>query len=440
MTSSEVPRRADVVVIGGGPAGSMASGLLGKKGLDVVLLEKQAHPRDTVGESLLPHFWRYTDMLGDASRRIAAASFVTKAGGIVSWDGALRRTRFADFGHTRPALHVDRDLFDHLLLGASADLGTSVFERTRVVRVEAQGPLEIDVHYVSDDHGPGTIRARQVVDASGQSATVARQYGFREFDDDLKFSAFWGRFDGGSYLDYDAVQHPFERRFDSPPVTFVDSLGDWGWLWHIVLREHVSVGIILSPTALKVFKGREGTLEQKFEREVRETAHASRLLADAPLRSGSVRGIRNYAYKPVRLAVDGCYLVGDAAAFVDPINSAGVTFAMYAGALAAHCIERSLNDPSGAERYQELYAHQYRQRLEVFRLIALPPDCAGAADDARLVEALSFFSQTERELALTTTVLTQRSDRIAGLLRSAGTEVAAVYDELPLPLGFEAAG
>jgi flavin-dependent dehydrogenase len=274
------------------------------------------------------------------------------------------------------------------------------------------------------------------VDASGQSATVARQYGFREFDDDLRFSAFWGRFDGGSYLDYHGETHAFERRFDRPPVTFVESLGDWGWVWYIVLREHVSVGIILPPSGLKTFKQRNGTLDQKFEAEVRETAHASRLLADASFRPGSVRGIRNYAYKPVHLVVDGCYLVGDAAAFVDPINSAGVTFGMYAGALAAGSIERSLHDPSRAERHQALYAHQYRQRLEVFRLLALPPDCAGESDDARLVEALRFFSQTERELALTTTVLTHRSDRLAALLSQAGTEVNSVYDDIPLPAGF----
>ncbi len=437
MSSTGIPDRADVVVIGGGPAGSMASGLLAQKGIDVVLLEKQAHPRDTVGESLLPHFWRYADMLGDASARIEAASFVVKAGGIVSWNDALRRTRFRDFGHDRPALHVDRDLFDEILLGASADVGTAVFERTRVTGVDNRGPMQVDVHYDSDDHGLGVVRAAQVVDASGQSALVAKQYGFREFDDDLKFSAFWGRFEGGSYVDYGGTVHPFARRFETAPVTFVDALGDWGWVWHIVLREHVSVGVILSPSKLKSFKERGGTLEDKFEAEVRATKHTSRLLEEAELRPGSVRGIRNYAYKPVQLTVDDCYLVGDAAAFVDPINSAGVTFGMYAGALAALCIGRSLGHPERAARYQELFAHphQYRQRLEVFRLLALPPDCSGGADDARLTEALRFFSQTERQLALTTTVLTQRSTRIERLLKAAGTEVTGVYEDIPTPAG-----
>lgn len=435
MTSVVLPDRADVVVIGGGPAGSIASGILSGRGFEVVLLEKALHPRDTVGESLLPHFWRYTDMLGDASRRIEEAGFVTKAGGIVSWDGSLRRTRFSSFGHRRPSLHVDRDRFDQILLESSADLGTSVFQKTHAIGVASRGPLDMEVHYRRDDGEQATIRARQIVDASGQSALVAKQFGFREFDEDLKFSAFWGRFEGGAYLDYEGQIRSFDERYRRPPVTFVESIGDWGWAWHIVLRDHVSVGLILSPAKLREFKAGGGSLEQNFERAVRDLPRMSRLLSEAPLRTDSVRGIRNYAYKPTRLTVDGCYLVGDAAAFVDPINSAGVTFGMYAGALAARCIEWGLRDPGRAAKQQRLFAHQYRQRLRVFRAIALPPDRVTAADDAELAEALRFFSRAERGLAITTTVLTQRSDRIEALLKMTGGG-DPIYDELPLPVGF----
>ena len=98
--NSTIPRKADIIVIGGGPAGSLAAGLLSQKGFDVVLLEKSRHPRMTVGESILPHFWRFTDMLGDATERIQAANFIKKAGGIVKWDEKLLRTRFKEFGHS----------------------------------------------------------------------------------------------------------------------------------------------------------------------------------------------------------------------------------------------------------------------------------------------------------------------------------------------------
>ncbi len=112
---NDIPPRCDVVVIGGGPAGSIAATLLAQKGYEVVLFERERHPRYRVGESLIPHFWKYCDMVG-VSEKILADGFIQKAGGTTIWGGVVRQMGFKDFGYGRPALHVERDRLDQILL------------------------------------------------------------------------------------------------------------------------------------------------------------------------------------------------------------------------------------------------------------------------------------------------------------------------------------
>src|SRR5947208_3172512 len=115
LSMTPVPAKADIVVIGGGPAGSTAANLLAQKGYEVVLLEKARHPRNTVGESVLPHVWKYVDAAG-ATKEIEEAAFIHKSGGTTFWRGVIRQTALADFGFRRPSLHVERDEFDDILL------------------------------------------------------------------------------------------------------------------------------------------------------------------------------------------------------------------------------------------------------------------------------------------------------------------------------------
>src|SRR5882672_6981569 len=110
-----IPTQCDVVVIGGGPAGSLAATYLCQAGYQVVLFDKQKHPRYQVGESLIPDFWKYCDEAG-VSKKIVDEGFLPKAGGTVDWHGAIHRVAFKDFGYTRPALHIERDRFDLILL------------------------------------------------------------------------------------------------------------------------------------------------------------------------------------------------------------------------------------------------------------------------------------------------------------------------------------
>ena len=121
----------DVIVIGGGPAGSAAAGFLAKSGVSVALLEKARHPRYQVGESLLPHFWRFIEALG-ATEAIEAEGFIKKAGGTMYWDREFRQFAFKDMGYSRPALHVERSAFDAILFRHAKSLGAETYEDTTV--------------------------------------------------------------------------------------------------------------------------------------------------------------------------------------------------------------------------------------------------------------------------------------------------------------------
>jgi flavin-dependent dehydrogenase len=411
----------------------MASGMLAKAGFDVVLLDKARHPRPTVGESLLPHFWNSADLLG-VTEEIEAARFVEKAGALVLWGDSLRRSSFKDFGHFRKPLHVDRDCFDKILLDGTARRGTSVFERVQATRVDLGGTSSKRVHYrCLDEEGEGSIEADFVVDASGQSALVARQERFRVFDEDLRFSAAWGYYAGGEYLDFESEIRPVSQLRDHPPVTVVTALGDWGWAWHIPLRETISVGVILTPERWKEV-GKDADMETRFLRAVDASPVIGKLVGASEFIEGSASFMRDYAYKPVRLAVDGCYLVGDAAAFVDPINSAGVTFGMYAGILSAWAIEMSMKNRSRSANYQALFERQYLERLRLFRLLAVPADRGRGEDDHEAsLKSLRAFSDNEKLLALTTSFLTNRSERIQRLFEDLELNADLRYGDFPIP-------
>lgn len=429
-----VPDRCDVVVIGGGPAGATASGLLARQGFHVVLLEKERFPRLVVGESLIPHFWKFSDLLG-ASDRIAKHGFVVKSGGLSLWNGVLRRLSFRGFGYDRPAYHVERADFDKLLLDASREHGTQVFEGHAVTSVEMTADEKAIVHHRSmEDGARGSIHARYVVDASGQAAVVARQYGFREFDEALRFTALWAYYRGGRFMTYDGAVLPYEERFNTAPATLMSTLGGWAWVWHIVQREMVSVGVILPPERLAAFKASQDTPEAKFRAMVATTPLTGKLMEGAEFIEGSFHAIRDYAYKPTRLAFGCCYLAGDAAAFADPINSAGVPFGMFAGFLAASAIENSMRKEAWRAHYRDFFSEQYGGRLQIFRMLAIPTDAEVGPEMVEIARRfVAMSSRAEQQLMLLQATLTQRNERVLQIFADLGLTDTAPDASLPVP-------
>jgi flavin-dependent dehydrogenase len=412
-----IPERCDVVVIGGGPAGSMAASYLAQKGYSVVLLEKAKHPRYVVGESLIPHFWKYCDIAG-VSEKIAADGFVRKSGGTQVWNGVIRQFSFKDFGHSRGAFHVERYRFDHILIEHARTLGAQVFEEIVVSKVDLGADTASVTYRGANDRAPAKISCRFVVDASGQSAVLARQLGIRVMDEGFRFMSAWGYFLDSKYVAGDGRAYPFERLRDILPTTFVSSFADWGWAWHIPLRDTTSVGLVIPVEHVKEIKSTDEALEKYFLRQCYETPYLNRLLENAKYCEGEFRVVRDYSYRPSQLAGPGFFLIGDAAAFIDPIFSIGIVLGMYSAFLAAWAIDCAFREPSRLAQYQAIFARQFLGRLEVSRSLALPRYGVGegASDVARA--SVQFQRSLEQELMYVVAVLTTRSENFMELAQT----------------------
>jgi flavin-dependent dehydrogenase len=410
-----IPAKADVVVIGGGPAGSTAANLLAQEGYEVVLLERTRHPRLTVGESVLPHVWKYIDAVG-ATEDIEQAGFIQKSGGTTFWRGVIRQVALADFGFRRPSLHVERDEFDEILLRVAERRRVQVFEEVGARQVHLDTSAK-GVDYTDRRSGEeGRISCRYIVDASGQGAVIAKQLGFRESDKDLRFMSIWGYYDDSAYIAQGGLICPWAKRREIKPTTIQLGIGEWGWCWHIAQKEHTSVGLVLPPPQAAEFKSGGAKLEDRFDRACRRLPIIGELLQDAKLLPGSVRAIRDFAYRPTQLAGEGWCLAGDAAAFVDPINSAGVITAGFPGYASAWLADACLKKPAKRDHFADMFSTLLRQRLSLFRISALPAGVNSYPEDnAIALRAARLDSSNEQELLFVQTVLTDRSENLAPL-------------------------
>ncbi len=348
----------DVLVVGGGPAGSAAATMLARKGWRVRLYERDRFPREHVGESLLPASMPVLAELG-VLPAVEAAGFLPKYGATMVWgrDPDPWSWSFRESSPRYPhAFQVVRARFDEILLRNAAEHGVDVHEGCRVLEAEA-GPSGATLRVEDTEGAEHTARARFVVDASGQAGLIGRARDLREPDPFFRNLAVYGYYAGGSRLpDPDANN------------ILIESIED-GWLWAIPLHTGlVSTGVVVDSSV-----GRERINElgpETFFREhVAGGAHTAALLEGATLVDGPTV-VRDWSYSSRELAGEGFVLAGDAACFVDPLFSSGVHLALSSGVLAAAYVTSALKDPDLGRAAAAVYAGQYRQQYEHFRELA----------------------------------------------------------------------
>ena len=351
----------DVIVVGGGPAGSTNATMLARQGARVLLLERERFPRDHVGESLLPASVPVLEELG-VLPAVQQAGFLPKWGATMVWgkDRTPWSWYFKETNQQYPhSYQVWRPQFDLLLLENSRAAGVEVRERRRVSDVLFDGERAVGVRYEAEDGTRRTEAAGFVVDASGQGGVLAHQLGMRQWDPFFRNLAVYAYFDGFRHL-------------PDPDQTniFIESYAN-GWLWTIPLHTGwASVGAVVDSSRSQERVQRAGPLEFLME-QISQAPRTAEMLRDAKLTAGpSV--VKDWSYVCQRLVGDGYVLVGDAACFVDPLFSSGVHLAMMSGVLAAAYVTSAMKDEdmrqAAAQVYQEMYLEEYNQFREMARL------------------------------------------------------------------------
>lgn len=321
----------DVIVIGGGPAGSTAAAVLASKGRRVVLLEKERFPRYHVGESLMPFCYFTLERIGVLAR-VQAASFPRKyAVQFVSPGGKVSQPFYFSQHRDHPSSQtwqVPRAEFDRILLDNAREKGTRVLEETTVADLILENGAVAGVRATGSAGERLEFRAPLTIDATGRDSLSQLRFGWRVRDARLNKISIWTYFKG-------AVRDP---GIDEGSTT-VAYLPERGWFWYVPLPDDVvSVGIVADSGYL--YRDTRD-LPGIFCREIGENEWVRAHLAPG-IQFGPYRVTGEFSYRARHCAADGLVLAGDAFAFLDPVFSSGVFLAMRSGELAADAVDRAL--------------------------------------------------------------------------------------------------
>jgi flavin-dependent dehydrogenase len=329
----------DVLVIGGGPAGSSAAIVLAERGHRVVQVEKARHPRFHIGESLLPANLPLFERLGVAGQVKAIGMQKWGAEFVSPWHGGRGETFNFSEGWNKSlpfAYQVRRSEFDEILIRRAACQGVEVIEGCRVRTVEflpegREDGMRARVEAEKDDGATVCWHARYVVDASGRDTLLGNRLETKQRNSKHNSAALYGHF-------RHAQRYPEEKRAGNISIYWFEH----GWLWFIPLADGVtSIGAVVWPYYLK---SRSVPVRDFFLSTIQMCPPLAARLANAELVT-DVEATGNYSYSCERSHGPGFILVGDAFTFIDPMFSSGVLMAMASGVAGAEALDTCLRQP-----------------------------------------------------------------------------------------------
>lgn len=343
----------DVLIVGGGPAGSTISAILAEQGWDVHVLEKDSHPRFHIGESLLP---QSVPML----KRLGVLPEVEKIG-ILKYGAELVSYRYGRsqmfhfskaFDESQPyAFEVKRAEFDSILANNAVAKGARFFEGVRAQRVDFRRGTTSLIHTVDREGQARTWEARFVVDASGRDTFLSGQLGGKHRSKKHGSAAIFGHFEGVTRL----------RGMDEGNIT-AGWLDD-GWCWLIPFKDGtMSVGVVCHPDYIK---SRNVPLDQFLLDTLRQSPPIAKRMEKAkPLTP--TYAAANFSYRRESMSGEGYLMIGDAFAFIDPVFSSGVHLALNSGTMGAGVVDAFLRgSPDHAARVK-IFERSVRRGIDTF--------------------------------------------------------------------------
>lgn len=342
-----------VVVIGAGPAGAIAATLLKRKGHDVLIIERQLFPRFSIGESLLSHCLDFVEEAG-MLEAVKAAGFQKKNGAAFAWRDQYSAFDFGDtFTKGQPStFQVQRGTFDKLLADQAELQGVEIryqqeiiagdFESPRPVlsvRREDGSEYQLQAQFVLDASGYGRVLPR-LLDLEAPSNFPVRQAVFTHIEDHIDPA----NFDREKIL---VSIHPEHRDV---------------WFWSIPFSNgRCSQGVVANAER---FKDKPEDLDACLREFIDETPHLKDLLKDA-VWDTPARTIGGYSANVKTLHGPGFALLGNAAEFLDPVFSSGVTIAMRSASMAAGVLDRQLQGES--VDWETEFAKPLKRGVDTFR-------------------------------------------------------------------------
>ncbi|MFQ5628513.1 MAG: NAD(P)/FAD-dependent oxidoreductase [bacterium] len=346
----------DVIVIGGGPAGTTAASILAEYGRRVLLLEKERFPRYRIGESLIPYCYFSLQRIGMIDK-LKKSNFTKKHSvQFVSTSGTVSQP-FYFFQHyeheSSTTWQVPRDEFDMMMLQNARDKGVDAREDIKVRDLLAKNGKVIGVNAQIGNGDMAEFHAPITIDASGRESLAVVRNGWRVPDKNLEKVAIWTYYRG-------AMRDP---GLDEGATT-IAYIPQKGWFWYLPLPDDlVSIGVIADKDYLYSETRDPDTI---FKREIKNNPWIEQHLTLGK-HLGEYRITGDYSYRSKHCAADGLVLIGDAFAFLDPVFSSGVFLALVSGEYAADAVEAALDVGDVSARQFQEYSKKICHAIEIMR-------------------------------------------------------------------------
>jgi flavin-dependent dehydrogenase len=343
----------DVIIIGGGPAGSTSATTLAQAGRRVMVLEKAKFPRFHIGESLLPYNREIFEQLG-VWEKISSAGFTKKRGAQFVMGNGSRANRLdfsqGSFTEFSESIQVERAKFDDILLHHSRENGAEVREESTVLehRVEKD---RVVIRYRAADGTEREITAPYLIDASGLTNFTAHREKLRDYYPGHKKIAIFSHFSG--------VDMPTGE--ESGDIIIVRRENSWCWLIPLA-PDKTSVGLVIDAADFKALGKKP---REVFDEAVADTPAVSKRFANAEM-SEELHVITDFSYKNRSLASPRVVRVGDSSGFIDPMFSSGVLLAMVSARQGALAIHDALATGKALTPGMKRYEKDNRKRIAIY--------------------------------------------------------------------------